>query len=67
MSAIPSRGNPARQNYNTFYNSYDNQGLHINTSEGTVNSYQIINNSGPLDPLRMLFGSLHELSDLRVN
>jgi len=30
MSGIPSRRSRTRQNYNTRYESYDNQGLHIN-------------------------------------
>jgi len=65
MSSIPSRGSPARQN--TTYENYDNRGLHINTFEGTVNSYQTINNnSGPPDPLRMSSGSLHKPSHLKI-
>ena len=61
---------PARQNYSTFYDnfqSYDNQGLRIDTSEGAANSYQtIINNARPPDPLRMSSRSLHKLSDLKI-
>jgi len=65
MSGIRSRDSPARQN--TTYENYHNHGLHINTSEGTVNYQTIINNRRPSDPLRMSSGSLHKLSDLNIN
>jgi len=64
MSSIPSRGSPACQN-----TTYVNRALHINTSKGTVNSYQTINNNNPgpdPDPLRMSSGSLHKLSHLKI-
>jgi len=67
MSSIPSRGSPARQN--TTYENYDNRDLHINIFEGTVNSYQTINNNNPgpdPDPLCMSSGSLHKLSHLKI-
>jgi len=59
MSGIPTRGSPARHTYNTFYDRYDNQGLHIDTlAEGTVNNYQtFVNNTRPSDPLSILSGS----------